>query len=97
MAANTGLAPGDLNPVDFPEALQRLVVKVNEAVRKARFAANRAQNSPDHFRVPAAEVFASTKAVQVLLGSGPRAMLEQLADWREIGVGQSRRIRMTIC
>ena len=80
-ARNTHL---DVN--DFPEPLRRLVGKVNESVEKTRLSASRSQNSPEHFRAPAAEAYAAAKTVQVLLGGATRLMLEQLGDWKEIGV-----------
>jgi hypothetical protein len=77
---------GDLNPADFPEELRLIIVKLNEGVRAAKLAMDRASNLPQHLKAPISQTFMRVRAVQAMLGGAGRVLLEQLADWKEIGV-----------
>lgn len=87
---------GDLALTDFPEDLRPIIRKVNDAVRATRLVRDRAQGSPPHFKVPAGEAFTQTRSVQALLGGMGRQILEQLADWREVGVSIALRIQSQV-
>ena len=90
MSQSTLTAPpsgvGDLALNDFPAPLRPIIAKVNTAVRAARLVRDRSQNSTQFFKEPAAEAFTSVRAAQALLGGTGRVVLQQLADWMELGV-----------